>query len=232
MLFNLQDFKDAFMTQLHWESPKNSHGMYHVIFPKLENDCSVLIEHHLRPVEGKFGKCWAAQHFPPTPWPRSAWQPPSYAVTRSSTFLDSTCKWGHTAFVFLCLTSLNVMSSRSSVLSHGADFLLSRGWIIFHYMFLYHIFVGSPSGAVAKNLSAAPGASRRHSFDPWIGKTPWRRKCQPVSVFLLGKSHNQRSLTGYNPRVHKELEVTEWLNTHIFICWQKLRLFTDVGTCE
>lgn len=67
MLFNLQDFKDAFMTQLHWESPKNSHGMYHVIFPKLENDCSVLIEHHLHPVEGKFGKCWAAQHFPPTP---------------------------------------------------------------------------------------------------------------------------------------------------------------------
>ena len=28
---------------------------------------------------------------------------------------------------------------------------------------------------------------RRHRFDPWVGKIPWRRKWQPTPVFLLGK---------------------------------------------
>ena len=36
-------------------------------------------------------------------------------------------------------------------------------------------------------------------FDPWIGKIPWRRKWQPIPVFLPGKSHGQRSLVGYSP---------------------------------
>ena len=31
-------------------------------------------------------------------------------------------------------------------------------------------------------------------FDPWVWKTPWRRKWQPTPVFLSGKSHGQRSL--------------------------------------
>ena len=42
---------------------------------------------------------------------------------------------------------------------------------------------------------------------------PWRRKWQPTPVFLPGKSHGQRSLAGYSPRGHKELDTTEWLNT-------------------
>ena len=40
---------------------------------------------------------------------------------------------------------------------------------------------------------------RRHGFDPWTGKIPWRRKWQPTPVFLFGKSHGQRSLMGYSP---------------------------------
>ena len=38
---------------------------------------------------------------------------------------------------------------------------------------------------------------RRCVFGPWGGKIPWRRKWQPTSVFLPGKSHGQRSLVGY-----------------------------------
>ena len=30
-------------------------------------------------------------------------------------------------------------------------------------------------------------------------KIPWRRKWQPIPVFLPGKSHGQRSLVGYSP---------------------------------
>ena len=43
--------------------------------------------------------------------------------------------------------------------------------------------------------------------------TPWRRKWQPTPVFLLGESHGQKSLVGYNPWGCKELDMTEQL-TH------------------
>jgi len=49
---------------------------------------------------------------------------------------------------------------------------------------------------------------RRLKFDPWVRKIPWRRKWQPTPVFLPGKSHGQRSLAGYSPRVEKESEAT------------------------
>ena len=39
----------------------------------------------------------------------------------------------------------------------------------------------------------------RHGFYPWVRKIPWRRKWQPTPVFLPGKSHGQRRLTGYSP---------------------------------
>ena len=33
--------------------------------------------------------------------------------------------------------------------------------------------------------------------DPRVGKILWRRKWQPIPVFLPGESHGQRSLVGY-----------------------------------
>ena len=33
---------------------------------------------------------------------------------------------------------------------------------------------------------------RRHKFNPWFRKIPWRRKWQPTPVFLPGKSPGQR----------------------------------------
>ena len=49
---------------------------------------------------------------------------------------------------------------------------------------------------------------KRHGFDPWVRKTPWRRKWQPTPVFLPGKSHGQWSLAGYSPWGHKESDTT------------------------
>ena len=40
-------------------------------------------------------------------------------------------------------------------------------------------------------------------------RRPWRRAWQPTPVFLPGESHGQRSLVGYSPRGHKELDMTE-----------------------
>ena len=45
-------------------------------------------------------------------------------------------------------------------------------------------------------------------FNPWVGKTSWRRKWIPTPVFLSGESHGQRSLVGYSPWNHKELDMT------------------------
>ena len=41
--------------------------------------------------------------------------------------------------------------------------------------------------------------------DPWVGKIPWRKEWP---VFLPGESHGQRSLRGYSPWGHKELDTT------------------------
>ena len=40
-----------------------------------------------------------------------------------------------------------------------------------------------------------------------IKKIPWRRKWQPILVFLPGKSHGQRSLAGYSPWGYKESDI-------------------------
>ena len=35
---------------------------------------------------------------------------------------------------------------------------------------------------------------RRSGFDSWIGKILWRRKCQPIPVFMPEKSLGQRMI--------------------------------------
>ena len=43
-----------------------------------------------------------------------------------------------------------------------------------------------------------------------------RRQWHPTPVLLSGKSHGWRSLVGYSPQGHEELDTTEWLHfTHL-----------------
>ena len=60
---------------------------------------------------------------------------------------------------------------------------------------------GLPWGFSGKESACQCGRCR---FKPWVGKTPWRRKWQPTSVFLPGKSQGQ-SLMGYTPQGHKKI---------------------------
>ena len=55
---------------------------------------------------------------------------------------------------------------------------------------------------------------RRHRFNPWVGKIPWSRKCQPAPVFLPEKFQGQKSLAGYHPWGRDESDTTECLSTH------------------
>ena len=50
---------------------------------------------------------------------------------------------------------------------------------------------------------------RRHRFNPWVGKIPWRRTWQPTPIFLPRESGGQRSLAGYSPHGCKESDTTE-----------------------
>ena len=67
-------------------------------------------------------------------------------------------------------------------------------------------FLGDTSG---KEPACQCRGCKRRSFAPWVGKIPWRRAWQPTPGFLPGDSHGQRSLVGYSPRGHKELDMTE-----------------------
>ena len=53
---------------------------------------------------------------------------------------------------------------------------------------------GFPGGSVVKDPPANAGEA---DSIPGFGKMPWRRKWQSTPVFLLGESHEQRSLAGY-----------------------------------
>ena len=46
-----------------------------------------------------------------------------------------------------------------------------------------------------------------------ISEMDLRRQWQPNPVFLLGKHHGQKSLVGYSPWGHKQVEATEHAHT-------------------
>ena len=61
---------------------------------------------------------------------------------------------------------------------------------------------------VAKNPLVNAGDVRDLGSIPGSGRSS-KRERQPNPVFLPGESHGQRSLAGYNPWGHKELDMTE-----------------------
>ena len=74
---------------------------------------------------------------------------------------------------------------------------------------VFYLIKGFPDGSAVKNPPASTGDSRRHRFDRWVRKMPWRKKRQPILVFLSGKSQGQRNLAGDSPWGCKELDTTE-----------------------
>ena len=50
---------------------------------------------------------------------------------------------------------------------------------------------------------------RRSGFDLWVGRIPWRREWLPTPVFLPEEFLRQRSLAGYSPSGHKDLDTAE-----------------------
>ena len=61
-----------------------------------------------------------------------------------------------------------------------------------------------------------PPAMWETGFDPWIGKIPWRRAWQPMSVFLSGESTWTEEPSRLQSMSGKELGMTECINTAHF----------------
>ena len=50
------------------------------------------------------------------------------------------------------------------------------------------MFMDFPGGTSGKEPPCQCRRLKRHGFNPWIEKIPWRRAWQPTSVFLPGES--------------------------------------------
>ena len=78
-------------------------------------------------------------------------------------------------------------------------------------------------GAGGKEPACQRRRQERRSFNPWVGKIPWRRAWPPTPVFLPGESHGQRSLAGHSPWDWKELDTAEQLT---YTATAELRLYS------
>ena len=52
--------------------------------------------------------------------------------------------------------------------------------------------------------------------DHWVRKISWRRKGQPIPVFLHGESQGQRILVGYSRKGCKESDMIEQLSVRTY----------------
>ena len=69
--------------------------------------------------------------------------------------------------------------------------------------------VGLQEGLLVKKRPANAGDTVRCGFDPWVGKTPWRRTQLRTPLFLQRKSHGSRNLVGYSRWGGERLDTTE-----------------------
>ena len=77
---------------------------------------------------------------------------------------------------------------------------------------------GCPGGTRGKEPACQCRRHKRHGFDPWIGKIPWRRVWQPTLVFLPGESHGQRSLVGYIQSIGSQRVGHSWRDLARITC--------------
>ena len=63
---------------------------------------------------------------------------------------------------------------------------------------------------VAKNLTATAGDTRESGLIPVLEGTPEEEMATHSSIFP-GKSHDQRTLTGYSPRARKETQLSMYI---------------------
>ena len=74
------------------------------------------------------------------------------------------------------------------------------------------VFNTFPGGSVVKTLKC--GRCRRHGFDPWVRKIPWRRACNPPPCFYLKNPMDRGAWRAIVHRVTKSRTQLKQLSTH------------------
>ena len=119
--------------------------------------------------------------------------------------LKASIHW-HSAFFMVQVSHLYITIGKTIALTRQT-FVRKVMSLLFNT--LSRFVMGFPSGASGKGTACQWRRHKRYGFDPWVGKIPWRRAWQPISVFLTGESHGQRGLEGYSPQDGKESDMTE-----------------------
>ena len=97
---------------------------------------------------------------------------------------------------------------------------------LFHSFFWWVVFYcGLPWWPSGKESTCQ---CRRHEFDLWVGKIPWRKKWQPTPVFLPDKCHGQRSLVGYHPWDLKRVKDSLATEQQQYLMYQKICLYLHI----
>ena len=140
-------------------------------------------------------------------------------ITTLKTCLKISTKVGLKSSIFHCITkgSLHIqvpkiknkifLSGLSIIARNSKQFKCSSifdRYIMSMYimLFLYNgILYNNEASQVAHRVQnhLQCRRCRRHGFNPWVRKIPWRRAWQPTPLFLPGESHGHRSLVGYSP---------------------------------
>ena len=108
-------------------------------------------------------------------------------------------------------TELSSQAGKSSISSRQLAVPVSQWW----FQTLTQLPALPPVTALPELVGFPGGSSSQESarnacrFNPWVRKIPWRRKWQLIPVFLPGESNGQRSLVGYSPWSHQELDTTK-----------------------
>jgi len=126
-----------------------------------------------------------------------AWWAAIYGVAQSRTRL----KWLSSSSRPSLQISCHIGLENKEIMT--ADSYLSRCTIKWRNSLLEKCsvwsIVGFSDGASGKEPACQCRRHKRHRFDPWVRKIPWRREWLPAPVFLLGEIHGQMSLAGYSP---------------------------------
>ena len=93
---------------------------------------------------------------------------------------------------------------------------------------------GFRGGASGKEPACQCRRHKRHRFDPWVRKIPWRRAQQPTPVFLPGESQGQRSLESMEPQRirhdRSDLATHNWSKSERdFTWWEHYFIHPDVS---
>ena len=92
-------------------------------------------------------------------------------------------------YLFGCST-WDLCGSMQDIQMQHVDYL----WLIDSFAVVGGIW-GFPADSDDNESACSAGdVGLRCWFKPWMGKMPWRRKWQPIPLFLLGKSHGHRHL--------------------------------------